>query len=85
MQGENDSHFTTHSCHMHANKLHTPFFPKIWAREKCVETFKVKMKRSTCTSKTIGRSRSTYNCQEIDLENWEDRLGVFEKCRDYYD
>ena len=43
------------------------------------------MKRSTCTSKTIGRSKSTYNCQEIDLENWEDRRGLFEQCRDYYD
>ena len=45
----------------------------------------VTMKRSTCTSKTIGRSKSTYNCQEIDLENWEDRRGLFEQCRDYYD
>ena len=39
------------------------------------------MKRSTWTSKTIGRSKSTYNCQE----NWEDRRGLFEQCRDYYD
>ena len=43
------------------------------------------MKRSTCTSKTIGRSKSTYNCQEIDLEYWEDRRGLCEQCRDYYD
>ena len=43
------------------------------------------MKRSTCTSKTIGWSKSTYNCQEIDLENSEDRLGLFKQCRDYYD
>ena len=45
----------------------------------------VPIKRSTCTSKTIRRSKSTYNCQEIDLENWEDRRGLFEQCRDYYD
>ena len=37
------------------------------------------------TSKTIGRSKSTYICQEVDLENWEDRRGLFEQCRDYYD
>ena len=43
------------------------------------------IKRWTCTSKTIGRSNSRYNCQEIDLENWEDRRGLFEQCRDYYD
>ena len=45
----------------------------------------VTMKRSTCTAKTIGRSKSTYRCQDIDLENWEDRRGLFEQCRDYYD
>ena len=33
----------------------------------------------------MGRSESTYNCQEVDLENWEDRCGLFEQYRDYYD
>ena len=45
LQGKNDGHLKhcgAHSCHIHASELHTPFFPKIWAREKFVETFKVK-------------------------------------------
>ena len=45
----------------------------------------ITMKRSIYASKTIGRSKSTYNCQEIDRENWEDRRSLFEQCRDYYD